>query len=167
MHYLLTKLWAETSPGIIVGVMNMQDRPRRAKSDVLSHGSAFAKRGYHLHFKHRCDLSLSSSPYTKYFISKGGNPSSIEDFRSAYPQHTMPLPHFRSDKFWNCPSMDGRDGSLLNVLEQLKPLTAVEPARVCSGMKVTDLPNDILTSLPHYLDRLDDWYATVRTCRRL
>ena len=33
-------------------------------------------------------------------------------------------------------------------------------------MKVTDLPNDILTRLPHYLGCLDDWYATIQTCRR-
>ena len=33
-------------------------------------------------------------------------------------------------------------------------------------MNVTDLPNDILTSLPYYLHCIDDWYAVIRTCRR-
>ena len=33
-------------------------------------------------------------------------------------------------------------------------------------MNVTDLPNDILISLPHYLYCIDDWYAVIRTCRR-
>ena len=67
---------------------------------------------------------------------------------------------FRSDEFWNCPSMAGRDGPLLNLLENLRPLKAT------AGIKITDLPNEILTRLPHYLACLDDWYATIQTCRR-
>ena len=63
--------------------------------------------------------------------------------------------------------MAGPDGPLLNLLENLKPLTAVEARKMETGMNVIDLPNDILTSLPHYLDCLDDWYAAIRTCRRM
>ena len=62
--------------------------------------------------------------------------------------------------------MAGPDGPLLNLLENLKPLTAVEAPKVETGMNITDLPNDILTNLPHYLYCLDDWYAVIRTCRR-
>ena len=62
--------------------------------------------------------------------------------------------------------MAGPDGPLLNLLENLKPLTAVEAPKVETGMNVTDLPNDILTSLPYYLYCIDDWYAVIRTCRR-
>lgn len=56
--------------------------------------------------------------------------------------------------------MAGRDGPLLGVLEHIRPLKAT------TGLKVTDLPNAILTRLPHYLACLDDWYATIQTCRR-
>ena len=62
--------------------------------------------------------------------------------------------------------MAGPDGPLLNLLEILKPSTAVEAPKVKTGMNVTDLPNDILTNLPHYLYCIDDWYAVIRTCRR-
>lgn len=62
--------------------------------------------------------------------------------------------------------MAGPDGPLLNLLENLKPLTAVEAPKATTGMKVTDLPNDLLISLPYYLGSLDDWYAVIRTCRR-
>ena len=63
--------------------------------------------------------------------------------------------------------MAGPDGPLLNLLENLKPSTAVETPKVETGLNVTDLPNDILTNLPHYLYCIDDWYAVIRTCRRL
>ena len=62
--------------------------------------------------------------------------------------------------------MAGPDGPLLDLLENLKPLTAVEAPKAETGMNVTDLPNDILTNLPHYLYCIDDWYAVIRTCRR-
>ena len=62
--------------------------------------------------------------------------------------------------------MAGPDGPLLNILETRKPLTAVEGPKVETGMNVTDLPNDVLTNLPHYLHCLDDWYALICTCRR-
>ena len=61
--------------------------------------------------------------------------------------------------------MAGPDGPLLNLLENLKPLTAVEAPKVETRMNVTDLPNDILINLPHYLHCIDDWYAVIRTCR--
>ncbi|KAM0806412.1 hypothetical protein BDR22DRAFT_30559 [Usnea florida] len=77
---------------------------------------------------------------------------------------TTPL--FRSYKYWHCPSMAGPDGPLLNLLENLKPSTAVEAPKVETGLNVTDLPNDILTRLPHHLYCIDDWYAVIRTCRR-
>ena len=62
--------------------------------------------------------------------------------------------------------MASPDGPLLNLLENLKPSTAVEAPKKETGMNVTDLPNDILTILPHYLYCIDDWYAVIRTCRR-
>lgn len=62
--------------------------------------------------------------------------------------------------------MAGPDGPLLHLLEKFEPLTVDEAPKMEAGMNVTDLPNDILTSLPHYLDCIDDWYAVIRTCRR-
>lgn len=56
--------------------------------------------------------------------------------------------------------MAGPDGPLLNLLQHIRP------PKAAAGLKVTDLPNEILCRLPHYLACLDDWYATIQTCRR-
>ena len=72
----------------------------------------------------------------------------------------MSLVRFQIYEYWDCPSMAGPDGPLLNVLEHLRP------SKAAARLKVTDIPNDILTRLPHFLTCLDDWYATIRTCRR-
>lgn len=72
----------------------------------------------------------------------------------------MSLLPFQHDRLWNGPSMAGRDGPLLNLLNNLRPL------KPTTGLKVTDLPDGILARLPHYLTCLDDWYATIQTCRR-
>ncbi len=75
--------------------------------------------------------------------------------------------------------MAGPDGPLLNLLERLRPqltegaAVAEKASKVVGvtttgapGVKVTDLPNEVLAGLPWYLECVDDWYAVVRTCRR-